>query len=103
MKHSCISQQKGGNYQWYNNNNNNNNNNTDREVSANNPDIVIKDHAYQCCKLTDVHCISTIQPKHLDKSHWKAFKIQRYWDWNHENVGNEGRDCAGYCGCTGTS
>ena len=27
---------------------------TDRELSANKPDIVIKDHANQCCKLTDV-------------------------------------------------
>ena len=26
----------------------------DRELSANKPDIVIKDHANQCCKLTDV-------------------------------------------------
>ena len=27
---------------------------TDRELSANKPDIVIKDHANQCCKLIDV-------------------------------------------------
>ena len=27
---------------------------TDRELSTNKPDIVIKDHANQCCKLTDV-------------------------------------------------
>ena len=31
--------------------------------------------------------IATIRPKHRDESHWKAFKIQRAWDWNHENVG----------------
>ena len=32
----------------------NNNNNTDKELSANKPDIVIKDHANRCYKLIDV-------------------------------------------------
>ena len=36
-------------------------------------------------------CVSTIRPKHLDKGHWKDLEKRRPWDWNHENVGTEGR------------
>ena len=34
-------------------------------------------------------CIGTIQPKHIDKSHWRALEIQRPWEWKHEKVGKE--------------
>ena len=43
---------------FYNNNNNNNNNNqavhTDREVTANRPDIIIKNKKEKTCTLIDV-------------------------------------------------
>ena len=98
MKHSCISQQKGRNYQWYNNNNNNNNKkkkkkkkNTDRELSANNPDIVIKDRANQCCKLTDVLVPSNqnTSTKVIEKlSEYKDLEIEtmRMWGMRRETV-----------------
>ena len=86
MKHSCISQQKGRNYQWYNNNNNNNKKkknkkNTDRELSASNPDIVIKDRANQCCKLTDV-----LVPSNQNTSTKVIEKLSKYKDLETESM-----------------
>ena len=87
MKHSCINQQKGRNYQWYNNNNNKKKKkkkkkkNTDRELSASNPDIVIKDRANQCCKLTDV-----LVPSNQNTSTKVIEKLSKYKDLETESM-----------------
>ena len=72
----------------------------DRELSANKPDIVIKDHANWCCKLIDVSVPSdrNTLTKVIEKlSKYKNLEIETTRMW-----GNEDRDCAGYCWCAGT-
>ena len=48
---------------------------TDRELSANKPDIVIKDHANRCCKLTDVSV-----PSDRNTSTKVSEKLSKYKD-----------------------
>ena len=65
---------------------------TDKELSANKPDIVIKDHANRCCKLIDVSV-----PSDRNTSTKVIEKLSKYKDLEIENVGNENRDSSGYC------
>ena len=64
---------------------------TDRELSANKPDIVIKDHANQCCKLIDVSVPSDRNTlmKVIEKfSKYKDLEIEtkRMWGMRTETV-----------------
>ena len=70
---------------YYNNNNNNNNNNTDREVTANRPDIIIKNKKEKTRTLIDV-AIPTdrnvVQKEAEKKLKYKSLciEIQRMWN-----------------------
>ena len=64
---------------------------TDRELSANKPDIVIKDHADKCCKLIDVSVPANrnTSTKVIEKlSKYKDLKIEiaRMWGMRTETV-----------------
>ena len=64
---------------------------TDRELSANKPDIVIKDHANRCCKLIDVTVPSdrNTYTKVIEKlSKYKDLEIEttRMWEMRTETV-----------------
>lgn len=64
---------------------------TDRELSANKPDIVIKDHANRCCKLIDVLVPSdkNTSMKVIEKlSKYKDHEIEiaRMWGMRTETV-----------------
>ena len=63
----------------------------DRELSANKPDIVIKDHADRCCKLIDVSVpadrnTSTKVIEKLSKYKDLKIKIVRMWGMRTETV-----------------
>ena len=74
----------------YNNNNNNNNNNnqavhTDREVTANGPDIIIKNNKEKTCTLIDVAIPAdrnVVQKEAENKLKYKSLciEIQRMWN-----------------------
>ena len=64
---------------------------TDKELSANKPDIVIKDHANRCCKLIDVSVPSdrNTSTKVIEKlSKYKDLEIEttRMWGMRTETV-----------------
>ena len=64
---------------------------TDRELSANKPDIVIKDHADRCCKLIDVSVPAdrNTSMKVIEKlSKYKDLEIEiaRMWGMRTETV-----------------
>ena len=67
------------------NNNNNNNNNTDREVTANRPDIIIKNKKEKTCTLIDVAIPTNrnvVQKEAEKKLKYKSLciEIQRMWN-----------------------
>ena len=73
---------------------------TDRELSANKPDIVIKDHANRCCKL-----IYVLVPSDRNTSTKVIEKLTKYKDLEIETPRmREMRteDCVGYFWCART-
>ena len=62
---------------------------TDRQLSANNSDIVIKDHANQCCKMYRYHPTETPRRRVIEKlSKYKDLetKTTRMWGMRTETV-----------------
>jgi hypothetical protein len=72
-------------YKGDNNNNNNNNNNNDGEVTANRPDIIIRNKKEKTCTLTDVAMPAdrnVVQKEAEKKLKYNSLcvEIQRMWN-----------------------